>query len=49
MRNKYGVFIIESLNDDDYFDGKILKEILELSQVNVQYRVVKDKLEFESS
>lgn len=37
MSNKYGVFIIESLRSNDFFDGKMLKEILDLSKINAKY------------
>lgn len=35
---KYGVYIIESLRGDDYFDGETLHEILELSDIPSKYR-----------
>jgi hypothetical protein len=35
---KFGVFIIESLRGDDYFDGKTLAEILNLSHIPVTYK-----------
>lgn len=39
-KSKYGVFIIESLRSDDYFDGENLKDILELSNIECEYRDV---------
>ena len=35
---KYGIFIIESLRSDDFFDGENLSEILELSKIDRIYR-----------
>ncbi len=35
---KYGVYIIESLRGDDYFDGETLHEILELSHIPSIYK-----------
>lgn len=40
MKSKYGVFIIESLRGGDYFDGENLKDILELSNIECEYRDV---------
>lgn len=37
---QYGVFIIESLRSDDYFDGENLHEILKLSEINSIYNWV---------
>jgi hypothetical protein len=45
MKDKYGAFIIESLNEGEYFDGKILKGILKQSNVMVQYKQVSDRNE----
>ncbi|USD21711.1 hypothetical protein MJO52_00790 [Microbulbifer variabilis] len=39
-QSKYGIFIIESLENGDYYDGKNLKEILKLSQIKCEYRYV---------
>lgn len=39
----YGVFIIESLRHDDYFDGENLEKVLQLSQIDVIYREVLSK------
>jgi len=39
----YGVFIIESLRHDDYFDGENLDKILELSKIDSIYREVISK------
>ncbi|MBL6447623.1 hypothetical protein JMN32_14995 [Fulvivirga sp. 29W222] len=46
-RSKYGVFIIESLRKDDYFDGENLSQILELSIIDNVYREVYSKEDFE--
>lgn len=35
---KYGVYIIESLRGDDYFDGETLNDILKLSHVLSKYK-----------
>ncbi|WP_104733777.1 hypothetical protein [Hanstruepera ponticola] len=45
MKTKYGVFIIESLSekDGDYFDGELLEEILELSNIPVIYLSIENK------
>ena len=48
MKNNYGVFIIESLRSDDYFDGEVLKDILELAKVPVRYEWVETKEELEN-
>lgn len=48
MKYIYGVFIIESLEDDEYFDGKVLEGILKLSGVKVEYRRVYDKKELKN-
>jgi len=34
---KYGVFIIETLRSDDYFDGETLYEILDLTDIPARY------------
>jgi hypothetical protein len=43
---KYGVFIIESLRSDDYFDGENLHEILKLSLIASKYHWVDTYDEF---
>ena len=48
MKEIYGVFIIESLKDCEYFDGKVLEGILKLSNVKVEYRRVYDKKELKN-
>ncbi len=42
-RTKYGVFIIESLRANDFFDGENLSQILELSLIDNIYREVVSK------
>jgi hypothetical protein len=37
---KYGVYIIESLRSDDYFDGETLHDILKLSDIPSRYKWV---------
>lgn len=49
MSDIYGLFIIESLEEDEYFDGKVLKEILGLSNVKVQYIRVFDKADLKKA
>ncbi|MFQ1934251.1 hypothetical protein ACK350_12345 [Aeromonas veronii] len=49
MKSIYGVFIIESLRGDDFFDGEILSEILDLSQINNIYREVESIEDFQSA
>lgn len=44
--SKYGVFIIESLRKGDYFDGRNLSEILDLSGVLNIYKEVNTKGDF---
>lgn len=48
-RSKYGVFIIESLRDGDFFDGENLSQILELSLIDNEYREVLSKDDFEKA
>ncbi len=48
-RSKYGVFIIESLREDDYFDGENLSQILELSIIDNVYREVLSKEDLEKA
>jgi len=43
---KYGVFIIESLRDGDYLDGKNLSKILALSKIEKTYHKVHSKQGF---
>ena len=43
MKDYYGVFIIESLRSEDFCDGEALKEILELSKIDVQYEWIETK------
>jgi hypothetical protein len=43
MKDKYGVYIIESLKSEDYFDGENLKDILELSNIKVKYEWIETK------
>jgi len=43
---KYGIFIVESLRGSDFFDGKNLSEILELSSIFNIYREVLSKEDF---
>lgn len=45
MKSEYGIFIIESLSDNngDYFDGDLLADILELSEVRVEYLSIENK------
>lgn len=43
---KYGVYIIESLREGDYFDGENLSEILNLSNIKNKYREVLSKEDF---
>lgn len=45
-RLKYGVFIIESLREEDFFDGDNLSQILELSLIDNVYREVISKDDF---
>lgn len=49
MKSEYGVFIIESLDDGDYFDGEVLKEVLELAKVQVEYKKIHDKIELKDA
>jgi len=44
--SEYGVFIVESLRGDDYFDGESLSEILELSRIPNIYNEVHSISEF---
>jgi len=44
--SEYGVFIIENLRGDDFFDGENLHDILELSRIKNIYKEVHDKDEF---
>jgi hypothetical protein len=44
--SEYGVFIIENLRGEDFFDGENLHEILELSNIQSIYKEVHDKAEF---
>lgn len=44
--SEYGVFIIENLRGEDFFDGENLHEILELSRIKNIYREVLDKDDF---
>jgi hypothetical protein len=44
--SEYGVFIVENLRGEDYFDGENLHEILDLSRIKNIYREVHDKEEF---
>ena len=46
MKSQYGVFIVENLHVQDYFDGKILHDILNLSKIKSKYRKVIDKNDF---
>lgn len=53
---KYGIFIIESLRSEDFFDGENLSEVIALSEIDtiykevVSYEDLKFKLqEFEAS
>jgi hypothetical protein len=48
-QTKYGVFIIESLREDDYFDGENLSQILNLSIIDNIYREVLSKTDFEQA
>lgn len=48
-QTKYGVFIIESLREGDYFDGENLSEILKLSMIENIYREVFSKTDFEQA
>jgi hypothetical protein len=48
MNDKYGVYIIESLRSEDYFDGETLKDILELSKIDAKYEWVESKEEFKN-
>jgi hypothetical protein len=48
MKDNYGVFIIESLRSDDYFDGETLRDILELSKIDVRYEWVETNEELNS-
>lgn len=47
--SRYGVFIIESLRGDEYFDGENLQSVLELSEIPVQYRLVDSIEEFKKA
>jgi len=40
IKTKYGVYIIESLRSDDYFDGQTLHDILEMSKIESTYKWV---------
>jgi hypothetical protein len=40
---KYGIFLIESLNEGDDKDGKILKDILDVCQIENDYTEVKTR------
>lgn len=40
---KYGVYIIESLRSNDYFDGETLHDILKLSKIPSKYKWVESK------
>lgn len=42
----YGVFIIESLNNDDYFDGENLNSILNIADIPVIYNNALSKEDF---
>lgn len=44
--SNYGIFIIESLSGEDFFDGENLSEILELSEITNIYREVLSKDDF---
>ena len=44
--SKYGVFILENLHGEDFFDGENLHEILDLSDIANEYREVLDKDDF---
>lgn len=44
--SKYGVFIVENLRGEDFFDGYNLHEILNLSKIKSIYREVHDKDDF---
>lgn len=48
-KSKFGVYIIESLRDEDYLDGLVLSEILELSKIPVTYKFVANRIEFLST
>ena len=44
---KYGIYIIESLRENDYFEGENLCEILKYSLVESKYKFVESKDDFE--
>ncbi len=48
-RSKYGVFIIESLREQDFFDGENLSQILDLSIIDNIYREVFSKEDFNNA
>lgn len=41
--SKFGVFIIESLRQNDYLDGLTLRDILDLSDIEVEYEDVQNE------
>lgn len=49
MRTQYGIFIIESLRGEDYFDGENLHEILKLSGIRAEYREAESTKDFANS
>lgn len=46
MKSVYGVFIIESLRSEEFFDGENMSEILNLSKIKNVYREVHSKNDF---
>lgn len=47
--SRYGVFIIESLEAEEFFDGEYLEEILKLQNIEVYYHWVSCKTELEKA